>query len=270
MKKSLIMLTTCLIFLLSACATQHKESQQESSSQEEGSLQEGNQSQESATTDNSLLDKMNYNIYTEKERQIIASSEKVKAKIIEEVSEDCNIYGIEDIKVRVEDIGGDELLAEYTIYKDGVEVCRIQLEEGVLLRAGVDIFYADITKDGERDIIIQPGEVGTFAAKWAFGYDLKNNTQIDIYKERWELMEANKVQLNEFLDDSFYNIFPNCEWIVPFNIYVDEDGNLYYDMTVGRENANTLGSLIAKAVYNTTTESLDIAEVFYARQYGTH
>ena len=42
---------------------------------------------------NSASHKMDYNLYTEKERQIISSSDKVKAKFIEEVSEDCNIYG---------------------------------------------------------------------------------------------------------------------------------------------------------------------------------
>lgn len=108
--------------------------------------------------------------------------------------------------------------------------------------------YVDITMDGVKDVVIVvPPIRGTMTGpSLAYAYDVKEGKAIDLFQEDGSLTDEQLEVIKGFLDDEFYEIFPEFSDISYMKnygeLYVDEFGQLYYLSAIsGKEPQDTIG-----------------------------
>lgn len=183
--------------------------------------------------------------------------------------QEYRIYEIDDIKVRVDKIN-EFYDAKYTIYQNNVEIHNFTItRQGNPF--GVTISYVDINRDNVNDVVVI-GEApnGTLTTpKWICAYDIKSDSEIDIFADSGELTESQIAQVNEFLDKNFNALFPDntgvdCTAAEP---YVDQFGNLYYRIGIYKDFYQSMGEMLILFSYNADTDSFDVSEVLYMPLY---
>lgn len=134
--------------------------------------------------------------------------------------------------------------------------------------------YVDITMDGVKDVvIIVPPVRGTMAGpSLAYAYDGKERKTIDLFQEDGSLTDEQLETVEGFLDDEFYEIFPefsDISYMKQFGeLYVDEFGQMYYASVIsGKEPQDTIGQMLIFLNWDKEKGGFFISEIMYMPDY---
>lgn len=183
------------------------------------------------------------------------------------------IYRIEDIAVQVEKMSaesdsGQDGRTEYRFYR-GDELLFTKRLYAIYDENRVEepkFYYIDVTGDGEKDILaIVPFMIsGTGPlADMVMVYDVKRNTEIVVFDDCVDLTGEQSAQLQGILKKkkAFSILFPQYQYIfrAGYSAYVDEEGTLYCDFAIWRENGITdcIGNILTALVYNEERECFE-------------
>lgn len=187
-----------------------------------------------------------------------------------EAAEPYYIYRIEDIVIRVKKVDADPTVwqdgrTEYQFYRGEEMLFTKQLYE-IADESWVEepkFYYLDMTGDGEKDIlaIVPWMSTGTNPlAEMVLVYDVKENKEIPLFEDCLELTATQEEQLAKILDgnEAFSLLFPQYQYIfrVGYSAYVDEQGVLYFDFAIWRENGidDCIGEIFAAFRYDIQEE----------------
>lgn len=193
----------------------------------------------------------------------------VKRAEVEEASlaetEPYFIYRIEDIGVYVKKVSVETEpvngTTEYQFFYGDKLLFIKQLYE-IYDESWVEepkFYYLDMTGDGEKDILaIVPWMfTGTNPlADMVLVYDVARDKEIPVFDGCLDLTKRQEAQLQKILKNNkaFSVLFPQYQYIfrAGHSAYVDEEGTLYCDFAIWRENGITdnIGEIFAAFTYN--------------------
>lgn len=205
----------------------------------------------------------------------IANADVEKAKL-EEASlaetEPHFIYHLEDITVKAEKVPfvADSVsdTAEYQFYYGDNLLFTKQLYRiyDETLAEEPKFYYLDVTGDGEKDILaIVPWMAAGSnpPADMVVVYDVARDKEITVFDDCVDLTERQEGQLENICsqDAVFSILFPQYQYIFRAgqSAYVEEEGTLYCDFAIWRENGITdnIGEIFAALTYNAEKDCFD-------------
>jgi hypothetical protein len=195
--------------------------------------------------------------------------------IITEVSETELTYENGDIFLEVTTT--DDWKCLFRVYTEGEFCYEFECngrDVGTIAQVGLYSAYVDITMDGVKDVVIVvPPIRGTMTGpSLAYVYDVKEGKAIDLFQEDGSLTDEQLETVKEFLDDEFYEIFPefnDISYIKQFGeLYVDEFGQMYYSSAIsGKEPQDTIGQILIFLNWDKEKGSFFISEIMYMPDY---
>lgn len=211
-----------------------------------------------------------YQVYKQM-KLLIANSDGANATLVIEGTDGHSeswILEIEDIKVKVQT--GENCMVECTILIDEKEVHSFQINGGSDM-VGLKVEYVDITKDGSRDVVIigEPPHGTRAGSYWLFAYDKKNDCNIEVFEDGNKLTDLQMSQLDECCDEEFFKLFPNYVGadLATGEHFVDEFGNLYYEIAIWDESGKNMGNMIIFFTYDKKEKRFDVADMIYMPRY---
>ena len=195
--------------------------------------------------------------------------------IMKEVSETELTYENGDIFLEVTTIGDWKSL--FQVYTEGEFCFEFECNgraAGDIAQMGLYSAYVDITMDGVKDVVIVvPPIRGTMTGpSLAYAYDVKEGKAIDLFQEDGSLTDEQLEVIKGFLDDEFYEIFPefsDISYMKNFGeLYVDEFGQLYYLSAIsGKEPQDTIGQMLIFLNLDKEKNGFFISEIMYMPDY---
>ena len=191
--------------------------------------------------------------------------------IMKEVSETDLTYENGDIFLKVTTISDWKSL--FQVYTEGEFCFEFECNgraAGDIAQMGLYSAYVDITTDGVKDaVIVVPPIRGTMTGPGlAYAYDVKEGKAIDLFQEDGSLTDEQLEVIKGFLDDEFYEIFPefsDISYMKNFGeLYVDEFGQLYYLSSIsGKEPQDTIGQMLIFLNWDKEKNVFFISEIMY-------
>ncbi len=260
MKKKLIILFFILTLGCIGCNTQ-------SENDEEVRETEVETEKEKETA--MVYDTNQYQIFRRLESFSMNSMEH--AHIVETENENEYLCESEFINVIAKDDFQHTGITTYQIYLDGAKIHQFTKKDEFTY---LSIQYVDVTRDGNKDVILVggPDKGRLMGPDWIYVYDVQNDRTIDIFDESGSLTDEQLKAIETYLDDEFYETFPQFVDIKYSKLWgdpcVDGDGNLYYWSAIAGENwLISIGELGVMFFYDKDSESFFVSDVIYMPYY---
>lgn len=195
--------------------------------------------------------------------------------ILTEVSDTELTYENGDIYLTVTTT--DEWKCQFKVYTEGEFCYEFECNErnaALIAQMGLYTAYVDITMDGVKDVVIVvPPVRGTMTGpSLAYAYDVKEGKAIDLFQEDGSLTDEQLAAVKGFLDDEFYEIFPefkDISYMKQFGeLYVDEYGQLYYSSAIsGSRPQDTIGEILIFLNWDKEKSEIFISGIMYMPDY---
>ncbi len=209
-----------------------------------------------------------YQVYRQVASLIANSEGETAALVMEGIDGQSGVWIFESADNSVKAQTGENFMTEYTILVDKKEVHSFQMPS-VDYMIGVKMMYVDITKDRSRDVVIigEPPRGTRTGSYWLYAYDKKNDCNIEVFENGNSLTDVQASQLNDFYNEEFYELFPDFAYTECVRQFVDEFGNLYYDIAIWDENDICLGDMMIFLTYNKEEKRFDVTDMIYMPWY---
>ena len=202
---------------------------------------------------------------------LIANSDDQNASLVTEgIGEGSEfwVFEIEDVSVKTQT--EENFITKYTILIDGKDVNSFQISNGGDPN-GIEVSYVDITKDGERDVVIvgEPPHGTRTGSYWLYAYDIKNDCCIEVFENSNKLTDVQISQIEGLLNEEFYECFPNFKGVEATSgvQHIDELGNVYYEMAIFEEYYKSTGRMMIFFTYNREMKRFDATDMMYMPLY---
>lgn len=153
----------------------------------------------------------------------------------------------------------------YDFYMNNEFLVRFEASDNRYHPESPWIYYADITGDGVKDIVVKEGYSTGGGPSIMYGYDVKNRETISIFDENgllydWQFDEVSAIINDEY--NSCFSLEESKKTVCPFaGQYIDNDGLLYYLGGI-YEDGKLTGKILVNLLYNKQDEKFHPADVF--------